>query len=122
MTTLQMQLNETPEYLESVMKQVKEVSVENDATSYPNRVHPNEQEPIGIRARGIPETETGDQLAKTKADMEAVQSILTFLGIKAEISDVRRVGARSQTKSRTGVAAIEFIKQPRLLLVQVPNA
>ena len=54
--------------------------------------------------------------------MEAVESILTFLGMKAEISDVRRLGARSNTKSRTGVVAIEFVKQPRVLLVQVPNA
>ena len=72
--------------------------------------------------RGIPEIETGDQLAKTKNDMEAVESILTFLGMKAEISDVRRLGARSNTKSRTGVVAIDFVKQPRVLLVQVPNA
>ena len=120
MTTLQMQLNKTPENLKAVMKQVKEVSAENDATSYPNRVHPNEQKSIEIRVRGIPENETGDQLAKTKADMEAVESIL--LGIKAETSDVRRLGARSQTKSKTGGVAIEDVKQPRVLLVQVPNA
>ena len=79
MTTLQMQLNITPKNFKADMKQVKEVYVENYATSYPNRVHP--KEPIGVCVTGIPEIETGDQLAKTKTDIEAVESILTYLGI-----------------------------------------
>ena len=68
----------------------------------------SQKEYVGIRIRGIPESEATDARSRADEDMQKVIHLLDVMDVKCPISDLRRLGKYVENKNRPLVLRVSM--------------